>query len=545
MSALTIQTNISSLIAEQNLDQTNLFQQNTIQALTSGYRINSSGDDPAGLAVANQYDAEVAELTQGVSNANDGLSTLQIVDGGLSNISSILNQLQSLATEAASGTFAGSRDTLNQNYQQLVSEITQQASNIGLNANGVNNTVLNVFIGGNNVFAGDGAQNGQVTINLSGANNGVDAASLGLSTTSLLGGGSEFGNTANPNTVNNLNNPNALFDVGADTDSETFTVSYLNSQGQIASTPLTIAGTANGQTGTAIVNSLNSQLQSAGATGISAQIGSDGQLQFAGSNLLSVSYANSGLTSPTVNVTGNATPTLLNNANYTATGQFSDFVSGEPGDTDTTETFQLTAGGQNYSISLDSENAGSIQNAVTQINRDLVGSGVTAIQNGTSISLESPNAFTLSQTSFNSDTQATGDFGTGGWFTGASTAQASATATNFGTSGAQTVADPLQSAASDTANAAIAVSAITAAIQQLGLTQGLVGAGEQDLNYATDLANSQITNVSAAESRIRDADMAVEAANLTKAQTLEQAGLAALAQANAAPANVLVLLKAS
>src|SRR5579862_6988813 len=134
MSSLTIQTNIASLIAQNNLDQTNLFQQKTITALTSGYRINSSGDNPAGLAVANGYSAEVAQLTQGVANANDGLSTLQIVDGGLSNISSILNQLQSLATQSASGTFSGSRATLNQNYQTLIGEITQQASNIGLNS---------------------------------------------------------------------------------------------------------------------------------------------------------------------------------------------------------------------------------------------------------------------------------------------------------------------------------------------------------------------------------------------------------------------------
>ena len=98
---LSIQTNVDSLIAQQNLNINNHFQSNTIQQLTSGYRINSAGDDAAGLAVANQYRDQIAELNQGVLNANDGSSQLQIIDGGLDNISTMLNRLQTLATESA------------------------------------------------------------------------------------------------------------------------------------------------------------------------------------------------------------------------------------------------------------------------------------------------------------------------------------------------------------------------------------------------------------------------------------------------------------
>jgi flagellin len=93
------------------------------------------------------------------------------------------------------------------------------------------------------------------------------------------------------------------------------------------------------------------------------------------------------------------------------------------------------------------------------------------------------------------------------------------------------------------ANAKLAIAAINTAVSNLGTAQTAVGAGENDLTYATSLANSQITNTSAAESSIRDADMASEAANLTKAQTLQQASLAAMAQANSAPQAVLSLLK--
>ena len=85
--------------------------------------------------------------------------------------------------------------------------------------------------------------------------------------------------------------------------------------------------------------------------------------------------------------------------------------------------------------------------------------------------------------------------------------------------------------------------ACTAAVSNLGLVQGKVGAGENKLNYAINLAQSQITNFSAAESQIRDADVAKAAANLTKGQVLQQASVAAMAQANSEPQSVLKLLQ--
>src|SRR5580704_426495 len=146
--SISFQTNYASLVAANNLNTNNNFQTQTIEALTSGYRINNSGDDPAGLAVANQYQSTIAELTQGVLNGNEGVNTLQIADGGLSNITTILNRLQTLATESASTTFTGDRANIETEYQQLVSQITQQASNIGLAAGGSLNTTNEVYIGG-------------------------------------------------------------------------------------------------------------------------------------------------------------------------------------------------------------------------------------------------------------------------------------------------------------------------------------------------------------------------------------------------------------
>jgi flagellin len=198
---LSLQTNVTSLFAQNELNLNDNAESTTIEQLTSGYRINNSGDDAAGLAVANTLQAEVAELQQGVINAASGSSTLQIMDGGLSNISNLLDRLETLATEGASGTFAGSYTTSNNEFQSVLTEITRQAGNIGLasttasgglgtvtttgtiGASQYNTTPLTIFMGGGD---SNTATDDEVTVNLTSnggaGGNGVDAFGLGLST---------------------------------------------------------------------------------------------------------------------------------------------------------------------------------------------------------------------------------------------------------------------------------------------------------------------------------------------------------------------------
>jgi flagellin len=178
--SLSFQTNVTALTAETNIAVNSQAQSNAITQLTSGYRINSSGDDAAGLAVANGLRSNVTELTQGVRNANDGTNILQTIDGGLNNISNILDQLQSLATQSASGTFQGSRTTLNNQFTTLLGEIDRQAANIGLATGGQYNASITVFIGGGSTQA-----NSEVAINLSGSGNVVDSKGLGLDTNAV------------------------------------------------------------------------------------------------------------------------------------------------------------------------------------------------------------------------------------------------------------------------------------------------------------------------------------------------------------------------
>lgn len=187
MPGFSIVTNINSLLAQENLGRTNELQTRTIQRLTSGLRINSSADDAAGLAVANRFRSDVSVLQQGIRNGSDGLSTLQTIDGGLNNVSLLIDRARTLATQSASGTFTGDRGTLNSEFQSVVQEINRQAQAIGLDAGGTFNASLSVFIGGGRSSNGvNEVQNGAVTIDLS--NSAVGGQQLGLEGVRALGG---------------------------------------------------------------------------------------------------------------------------------------------------------------------------------------------------------------------------------------------------------------------------------------------------------------------------------------------------------------------
>jgi flagellin len=423
-------------------------------------------------------------LTQGVQNANDGGNSLQIVYGGLNNISLMLDRLQTLATESASATFSGNRNTLNTEYQSLLGEITQQANNVGLAAGGQYNQVNTVFIGGGNNLA-----NSQISIDLSGTQNQVDSNGLGISTTSVAGGG-----TGLTGDLLRLDAPGATF---LSTVAQTFTFNLYSSNGGAQTQTISVGGSG-ALTEQQFLSSLNGSLSQ---YGISASVGSNGQLEFGGATPFTVSTS----TTATDAIATTAS-TATNQGVYSAAG-LATYVP-----TAQTLTFQNGQGTATVGILV----GDNLASAIGKINAQTSSLGIYAVENaaGTGISIQSANNFT---------------------------AGASATGT-FAATGAQAITAP-SGTASATGNAQAAITAINNAIQTLGLVQGRVGAGENTLNYGISLANSQITGFSAAESGIRDANMATEAANLTKAQVLEQSSIAALAQANAAPEAVLALLK--
>jgi len=496
--SISIQTNYASLVAQDNLSTNNAFQTKTITALTSGYRINQSGDDAAGLAVANKYRSSIAELTQGVLNANDGMSSLHIADGGLNNITMMLDRLKTLATQSASTTFTGDRANINVEYQQLVTDITRQASNIGLNNGGQYNTLNNVYIGG-----GSNSANAQVVIDLSGPTNAVDSTSLGLNNTSVLGGGTELtGNTAR------LDAPGAMFLTStAANGRQDFSFNLVAPNGTATTVTASVKATTNaGLTESQVLSQLNGALNQ---YGITAQVGGDGQIQFGGATAFTI-----GATTAEQG-TGAANGIVTTGSTATNTGVYSAAGEALPGGVSILENLTFQNGQQTAKVALTA--GGSLAATIATINAQTSSLGIYAVQNaaGTGISFQSSGNFTVA-----TDTAA-------GVFTAA---------------GGQTITGPTNSGTA-TGNALAAITAINAALTSVGDVQSKVGAGENKLTYAMDLANSQITNFSAAQSRIRDADVAAEASNLTKAQVLQQASIAAMAQANSAPQAVLTLLK--
>jgi flagellin len=132
MASFSIVNNIASVNAQANLTSTSLGLNRALTRLSSGFRINMSGDDAAGLAVANQFRSDVAILNQGIRNANDGLSTLQTRDGALNNISTLLDRLATLATQASSTSNGADITKLSDEYGKVIEEIDRQAAVAGL-----------------------------------------------------------------------------------------------------------------------------------------------------------------------------------------------------------------------------------------------------------------------------------------------------------------------------------------------------------------------------------------------------------------------------
>ncbi len=136
MASFSVLNNIASVNAAANLAGTQINLTKALTRLSSGMRINMSGDDAAGLAVANAYRADVAVLNQGIRNANDGLSTLQIKDGALNNISTLIDRLSTLATQSASSSATVNRTALDLEFQDVLSEIDREAGVASLTASG-------------------------------------------------------------------------------------------------------------------------------------------------------------------------------------------------------------------------------------------------------------------------------------------------------------------------------------------------------------------------------------------------------------------------
>jgi flagellin len=177
---LSILNNISSLEAENSLNTTQMNLNSTLQALSTGQRINSGSDDPAGLAIANGLEANITALTQSVQNASDGVGMLQVADGALSQITTLLNQAVTVATESASGTVSNAqRTSLDNEFQSIKAEIDTIGQNTTYNGQAIfGSGTLTIFMSDSSSAGTTSVTVGMVTVdsgNLNGASLTADA----------------------------------------------------------------------------------------------------------------------------------------------------------------------------------------------------------------------------------------------------------------------------------------------------------------------------------------------------------------------------------
>jgi flagellin len=175
-----ILNNIPALSAENALNSTQMSLNTTLEQLSTGQRINSGSDDPAGLAIANGLSANIAALNQSASNASDGVGSLQVADGALSQVTSLLNTAVSIATEASTGTVSSAqRGSLDAEYQQILAEIGQIGTSTSYNGQSVFSTATT------SIYLSDATSGGSYTIaNTVGA---LSTSSLSLNATALTG----------------------------------------------------------------------------------------------------------------------------------------------------------------------------------------------------------------------------------------------------------------------------------------------------------------------------------------------------------------------
>lgn len=159
--SLQIATNISSLTAQRHLKNTRRLLDKSLERLSSGYRINRAGDDAAGLAISEKLRAKTRGLVQAQRNASDGISLIQVAEGGLTEIQNILVRLRELGVQAASDTIGPrERRYLDEEYQSLKEEIDRLANSTEFNGtfllDGTGGTLdFQVNTGGNNFLGVD------------------------------------------------------------------------------------------------------------------------------------------------------------------------------------------------------------------------------------------------------------------------------------------------------------------------------------------------------------------------------------------------------
>jgi len=496
---MVVRTNTMSTNAYRQLGMNNTQLAKSLEKLSSGFRINRAGDDASGLAISEKMKAQIKGLEQASANSQDGISLVQTAEGALTEVHSMLNRMVELATKSANGTIQNDvdRESIQTEVDALNTEISRIAKSTNFNGIQLLDGSLGTGTSGAEVTASTtaaGLATNAINYNVSGdpgltvqfgsalGSSGLTAAWSGstLTVTVAAGGAATYKQSDIDAAIANAS--------GAPTAAKEMKVELTKDIAVTAATAVA-AGLATGTTAAAkqasVVNAGSGVTVTATKAG--AQANTDTLTFEAASSTHSVGSAN-------VVSSGSTTVYLDSTKSYTSS-ELNDVLSG---------------GAAGMSVSFDGS-----KTAAT-----LTGAGALALAGGAGLSAGGGITIQVGTTddSFNKVTVAIDDL----------------TAEGLGIEGLDV---------STQTNAGKAIDTIKTAINKVSTNRGNLGALQNRLEYAINNLDTTSENMDAANSRIRDTDMAKEMMNYTKMNILSQAAQSMLAQANQQPQNILKLLQ--
>lgn len=510
---LTVNTNVSSLNAQRNLNVSQSSLSTSLQRLSSGMRINSAKDDAAGLSISERFTAQIRGTEQASRNANDGISLAQTAEGALSEIGNNLQRMRELAVQASNATNSDSdRAAINNEVQALSTEIDRVAQSSAFNGTKLLDGSFSskTFQVGANNEATDKITISNIasarTSSLGGASASTLATVTGAATTAALAAGDL--------TLNGQQ-------VGASTAG--------NALGQSAASAYAIA---------AAVNAISDK------SGVTAVANSNSVAGAAATVFTAITADTFSINGVNVGAVASGTTAAGQGANLAAainkvTSQTGVIASANA----TTGALTLTAAdGRDISIGLNGTAVDAAAAAadkatfLTQTGLLTANVGTKAESTTPAVAVAAANHGTVTLSS----NSASGIVYGGDNADRAGLLAAGATIAATTTTAASTIASMDVLTAT---NATKALDTIDGALASINNSRAALGAYQN--RFASVVANQQVTveNLSASRGRIQDADFAKETANLSRAQVLQQAGTAMLSQANQSSQGVLSLLR--
>ena len=482
--AATINTNVSSLTAQRNLGMSQLSLNTSIQRLSSGLRINSAKDDAAGLAISERFTSQIRGLNQAVRNANDGISLAQTAEGALKASGDILQRVRELSVQSANATnSAGDRKAIQAEVGQLLSELDRISTTTEFN--------------GQKLLDGSF---GSATFQVGANANQTITATTGNFRTTTYGAQLKASTSAQATATAPAAAANTIIVNGI--QSKTLNVDASDTAAKIAAT-------------------VNASTETTGVTA-SARNVSEFKITAFGAMTLAVKGDN---TTTAANITFTATAA---NDLGEAVKAFNDVAS------QTGITAKLNSGGDGIILTND---AGADINIA---NSSAVAAATLSSQDTTSATLAfNATPLAIAALTGTGVSRGTVEFSSDKGFSLAGT---SALTTGAG-AGASKLSAVNQIDDSTVDGSTKALKIIDSALAAVNGQRASFGALQSRFETTVNNLQSTSENMSASRGRIQDADFAAETANLSRAQILQQAGTAMVAQANQLPQGVLALLR--